>query len=409
MIWVEAHVNVVIENDVIVGTQALMRDITEKKLKETQFKELAELHRKIIDSSDELFYVVEPQMGSEFHNPIKFISGKLKEFTGYEPDDIIGGKNIWFNTLHPDDKSNVEKCAAELEEKRQPLSCIYRLKNLATNEYIWLYDHIKPILDENEKIIELYGSIKNITELKNREQELERTAKDLNNRYNELMQFNYIVSHNLRSPVANILGIMSVLGLPDTSEEEQQTCLEFINTAVQKLDNVIKDLNSILETRSNLSVKREIVNIEALVGQVIETLQKDLTDAGVEINCQFDKNATEISTIKSYAESILYNLVNNGIKYKSAERRPEISITTRLEGGDIVIAVRDNGCGIDLKRFGKQVFGLYKRFATNIEGKGLGLYMTKTQVETLGGTISVESEPNEGTVFFVKLPVNDCL
>ena len=111
--------------------------------------------------------------------------------------------------------------------------------------------------------------------------------------------------------------------------------------------------------------------------------------------------ANEIIAIKSYVYSIFYNLISNSIKYRRKDVQPVIIITSKMHERELELVFKDNGLGIDLDKRGDQVFGLYKRFHTFVEGKGMGLYLVKTQVETLGGVIGVKSEVNKGTEFII--------
>ncbi len=403
-IFLEVHVTPVLEDGVVVGTQSVLQDITERKKHALEFSKLAELNRKIIDSSDELFYVIEHDTAQRGNYRMVYISDKAYDFSGFTGEQILSHPGLWFSRLHPDDVQHVRDYTSRLYTSTTPLSCIYRINNIATGEFVWLYDFVKPILNSEGVLVELYGSMKNITELKNREEELEKTSRDLSNRYNELMQFNYIVSHNLRSPVANIMGMVSIFKMPEMTLEDKETCLDHINTAVNRMDYVIKDLNTILETRSALNEKKELVYLQRIIENLTATLHNQITDSGTTIHVQIANDADTIFTIKGYLESILYNLISNAIKYKSATKHPEIDLIVRRQRDQIIISVTDNGHGIDLKKFGKQIFGLYKRFNTEVEGKGLGLYMTRTQVETLGGKIMVQSTPGSGTTFTVNLP-----
>ena len=122
---------------------------------------------------------------------------------------------------------------------------------------------------------------------------------------------------------------------------------------------------------------------------------------GVYINTDFEE-VDEINTIKSYIQSIFYNLITNSIKYRKPFGGSLIEIVSHIADGKLIITFKDNGSGVDLTKKGDQIFGLYKRFHANTEGKGMGLYMVKTQVETLGGTIAVESEVNVGTTFIIE-------
>jgi signal transduction histidine kinase len=123
----------------------------------------------------------------------------------------------------------------------------------------------------------------------------------------------------------------------------------------------------------------------------------------VSLNTDFSE-ANELITIKSYIYSIFYNLISNSIKYRQLGIKPIISIQSKRSNDKIILVFKDNGIGIDLNKLGGQVFGLYKRFHQHVEGKGMGLYMVKTQVEMIGGTIEIISEVNKGTEFIITLP-----
>ena len=106
-----------------------------------------------------------------------------------------------------------------------------------------------------------------------------------------------------------------------------------------------------------------------------------------------------VNVVPSYLESILLNLMTNAIKYRSADRDPQIRLSAETEGDYTVLSVQDNGIGIDLDTHGKKLFGMYKTFHSNKDARGLGLFITKTQVEAMGGKIVVDSKPNEGSTF----------
>ena len=240
-------------------------------------------------------------------------------------------------------------------------------------------------------------------DIRRRQRELERTSAELANKYNDLMQFNYIVSHNLRSPVTSITGLAQVMQMENTTIEEKETCVEYIVSAVGKMDMTIKDLNSILESTSSVNSRKETVSIQLLLDNVMNALRRQVEDAGAVVQIEIGAGASELFTTKVYLESVLYNLVSNAIKYRSPHRAPDIRISTKRNRKNILITVADNGIGIDLKKHQKQMFGLYQRFNSSMDGKGLGLYMTKAQIETMSGEIEVESEAGTGTTFTVTL------
>lgn len=145
-----------------------------------------------------------------------------------------------------------------------------------------------------------------------------------------------------------------------------------------------------------MSFSRLVTKVKNSISHVVEAEQaKIITDFS---------DVDEYVTIKSYLHSIFYNLIVNSIKYRSPGRKPVITITSRRKDGKIILSFEDNGSGIDLEKRGDQLFGLYKRFHSNIEGKGMGLFMVKTQVEVLGGKINVRSQPGSGTIFELEFP-----
>lgn len=256
---------------------------------------------------------------------------------------------------------------------------------------------------EGKHLIQI--AITDETERKKQEEQLKKTVKELNNRNNELMQFNYIVSHNLRSPIANLIGLSTLINTPDLKEKDKPKILDYIHQSALKMDDQIKDLNVVLSARSALNEIKERVSFPFLIESILNTLALQINESVIVIQTEIHPDAIEIFSIKSYLESILYNLISNAIKYKSSIRTPTLRIEIKKIGGAFEIKVSDNGIGIDLNLYGDYVFGLYKRFNLEIEGKGLGLHMTKNQVEALGGTITVESVLDKGTIFSITLPV----
>ena len=112
---------------------------------------------------------------------------------------------------------------------------------------------------------------------------------------------------------------------------------------------------------------------------------------------------SKLLTIKSYITSIFTNLISNSIKYRASDRECNITISTYKQNDNIFIEFEDNGMGIDLDKFGDQIFGLYKRYHRHVEGTGMGLHLVKSQIEAMGGRISVDSALNKGTTFKIEL------
>ncbi|HAA01514.1 MAG TPA: hypothetical protein DCD96_07680 [Flavobacteriales bacterium] len=270
-------------------------------------------------------------------------------------------------------------------------------------ESIWIEARVNSVL-ENGHVSGTQAVLSDITEKKKQEEELQKTAIELTNRVNELMQFNYIVSHNLRVPIANILGLSSLIEHPNIDIAEKQKAIHHIREATLKMDELVRDLNMVLATRSNINSKKQEICLSGIVRNIQETLEKQISETNAIINQEISNEADKFYSVKSYIESIFYNIISNAIKYRSG-KQPRINVNAKLEGKIVHISISDNGRGIDLKKHGDSLFGLYKRFHFDTEGKGLGLFMTRIQVEALGGTIDVHSILNEGTTFIINLPI----
>ncbi|NBP69195.1 MAG: sensor histidine kinase, partial [Cytophagia bacterium] len=217
---------------------------------------------------------------------------------------------------------------------------------------------------------------------------------------NNLQQFSYTISHNLRGPVASLQGLFNLLNQKELGEGNRELFTHF-NSSIKALDSTIKDLSHIIELKNDISSVRDKVSLLAELNQIKSLLQREIIEQSVTITHEF--NVDEFESVKPMVHSIMYNLISNAIKYRSYERPLIITLRSQRVGNQIQIEVQDNGLGIDLNRFKDKLFGLYKRFHTHTEGKGLGLFLVKLQAESLGGSVNIQSKPGIGTTFTVLL------
>ncbi|MFD2146042.1 PAS domain-containing sensor histidine kinase [Mucilaginibacter antarcticus] len=261
------------------------------------------------------------------------------------------------------------------------------------------------VFNEQNEIVGVILTFKNITEKKNIESERERMTADLAQRNKDLEQFTYIISHNLRAPVANIQGLAGLLGDLQPGEPESMTTLDALSVSVNNLDKVILDLNQILQVRSQVNDQIERVSLPEMLDEIRTGISQMIEKNKATLIGDFEA-LNELYTLKSYLYSIFQNLVINGIKYRRADIDPIITVSAKLTADKMLICFKDNGRGIDLEKYGSHLFGLYKRFDWSVEGKGVGLFMVKMQVESLGGTISVKSKVNVGSEFTLEFPLS---
>ena len=326
-----------------------------------------------------------------------FVSPRITQLLGYTEEQVMADAGIWRRAIHPDDKAILDAAHRQLKDGREVV-CEYRVKKHNEPDYLWLEDSMWPRAGKNGSITVAFGCARDITIQKAEATEREKLIRELGNKFNELMQFSYIVSHNLRSPVATILASCGLMDL-ELNAEEQQEARDCILKAAQNMDVLLKDLNVILSAKSMINEQYESFSVNTMTRDILQALDKEITNARTTIQTDITPKAEYVNTIKGYVQSCLYNLVSNAIKYRHPTRPLELSIKIWKEYQAVYFEVADNGIGIDLEKHGNKIFGLYQRFNDRVDGKGLGLHMTKVQVETLGGTITVKSQPGKGSTF----------
>ncbi|MCU0417648.1 MAG: sensor histidine kinase [Cytophagaceae bacterium] len=228
--------------------------------------------------------------------------------------------------------------------------------------------------------------------------ELKKSLVDKENTNNQLQQFTYITSHNLRGPIASLKGLLG-LYQHSTSPTEKSQLIDRANMVVDTMNQVLVDLNTVLTQKEVAQYQKEIIDIESLLKEIKILLP--LQDAHIVI---LKNNKTPLKGIRPFFISIFYNLISNALKYSKEDQKIEIHIHLLESEFESIIQFKDNGIGIDLTKYQDKIFGFYKRFNYDKEGKGIGLFMTKTQVELMGGSITVDSVPDEGTTFTLRFP-----
>ncbi|MGV8814711.1 MAG: PAS domain S-box protein [Gelidibacter sp.] len=254
--------------------------------------------------------------------------------------------------------------------------------------------------DTNCKPIYIYGILRDLTKEIKAEGERVKMISEIVQRNSDLEQFSYIVSHNLRAPTANIIGFAEILQNETLTSKEQKELLNGLLSSTIRLDNIIRDINTILQSKSEVHEKKEIITLSKLIDDIMFSMSNLAKKHRVQIVTDFSE-VDEFYSLKNNLNSIFHNLISNSIKYCRPGEPPRIEIKSRKEKGKIIFNFKDNGLGMDIKIKGDKIFKLYNRFHSHVEGKGMGLFMVKTHVESLGGKISVASKVNKGTEFTI--------
>lgn len=271
-----------------------------------------------------------------------------------------------------------------------------------------LIEHIEAARETISKQKEALAkaNIELLDELKSKNTDLELTHKELLQRQNELLQFSYSVSHNLRGPVAGMIGLSQLVNKDDLSQENAEI-FNHIGDLCHTLDTTISDLNHVINVRHSVSEIKQPVSINEELDKVLTLLNAHPDGQSFILERQIEKDL--LFTVKAALHSALYNLMSNAIKYRRPEVPLVITVNSRIENDQPVIMVSDNGMGLNMQTVGKKLFGIYQRFHTSIEGKGMGLFLVRMQIEMLGGHIDVDGKPGAGCSFTITLPTTSLL
>jgi len=287
-------------------------------------------------------------------------------------------------------KSEIAAQNEELAQNNEEIMSQRDLLSLQNNKL----DEAKELIEEQNKKIK--GQNKKL------KKKVHKRTNELTEYIQQLEQFTFISSHNLRAPVARILGLGNLLDLKGlTSEDATNIHLGLIETA-REIDRVVKDLNLILEIKRGHGQELTLIDFHDTLRAIKISLDGEITKSNAIILEDFTK-AFKVKSFRPYIDSIFLNLISNAIKYRRPHINPVINIRTEIRDDFVCLIFSDNGLGIDLILYEDKLFTLYKRFHDHVDGKGIGLYLVKTQVIALGGKLEVESEVNSGTTFFVYL------
>lgn len=265
-------------------------------------------------------------------------------------------------------------------------------------------------LIKDGKLYGAWGTQRDITDRKKSEDavmsmnyELTKKNEQLVKVNNELDNFIYSVSHDLNAPLSNIEGLINVLKLNECyTQDEPKLMLDMMDVAIGKFKKTLKELTEITKVQVNsISEHHDEIVFEEILEEVKFSIKNLISDTNAEIKEDFSL-CEKVAFKKISLQSILFNLVSNAIKYRHPDRKPEILIHCRKEGEFVILTVKDNGIGIPSDKT-KDIFSMFKRLHTHVEGTGLGLYLVKRIVENAGGRIEVESDVDHGSTFKIFL------
>ena len=320
------------------------------------------------------------------------------ELFGVDPNAFNEAYEAWESALHPDDK---ERAAYEVElalKGKKEFDTEFRIiKNDGLLEHIQARAQV--LRDDVGNPLRMVGINSNITRLKKKDERL-RNLLELTEKQNQkLVNFAHIVSHNLRSNSSNI-SMLSGMLLSNVGKDRTNEFLNMIHVSAEKLEETLNQLNEIIRIQS--TDKKDLVSfrVRPILDDVCKSINAIIKESNSKITMEVDEEL-KVYGIKPYVSSVFLNLITNSIKYRNPNKTLNIQIRAKVLKNQTILMFKDNGLGIDLKKHQKNLFGMYKTFHGHKDSKGIGLFISKNQMEAMNGKIEVKSEVGKGSTFFL--------
>lgn len=321
------------------------------------------------------------------------INPAVSNLLGYTNEELFSKPINEF--VHIDDRDYTAKVRKDLLNNKPLLNFENRYVT-KSGEIVWLSWTSMPIPEE--KLV--YAVAKNITHTKKLEEERNLLLTKFTKINNKLKQLSYTSSHNLRSPVNNLLSIFSILDVSKIEDPETLEFIEMLKSTSESLKQSLNDYIDILILEDMVISHVEELDLNQSLNGVIRSINSLIQNSKVIINIDFS-GLEKINFNKEYLESIFLNLITNSIKYAKPSCLPIISIYSRKKEGIDQLIFSDNGLGFDMDLVKDKIFSLHQKFHNHIESKGIGLYLVNNHITSLGGKIEVESTINKGTTFTI--------
>ncbi|RKS42731.1 hypothetical protein BC962_3189 [Gillisia mitskevichiae] len=378
-------------------------DITPRKIAAQKLQETFAKLEGILDSSTHVSII-----GTDVDGTITTFNRGAENLLGYTREEMVGKESPAIIHLKKEIIKTGEELSKELNKKIENFDIFRALANNDNHDTReWTYVRkdgvsfpvqltVTPVKD-NEKIIGYLGVAAEITEIKRVEKEIKSLLAVTNDQNERLKNFAHIVSHNLRSHSGNF-DMLLTLFLQDYPEASDNEIMNMLKMASDNLKETISHLNEVVLINTNIDDSLIPINIFKTTDQSIRNVAGIASEAEVEIINNIDPTLNVLG-LQAYLDSIILNFLTNGIKYRSLERDSFVKIDSEIVEDYVVISIEDNGLGIDLKKHKAKIFGMYKTFHKNKDSRGIGLFITKNQIESLGGKIELESEVDKGTIF----------
>lgn len=391
--WVRSIGFPILENNKVVKILGVFQDITEKTntFKELEYKE--KLIRTTIENAPNGMALVglEGQIIDLNKNFCSYLGYTKKELMHTYVNKLSHPQDINIIPIHINEMINREKDSFECEKRylKKDGSIIYCLLSVSI------------VRDDANKPLHFISTIIDITKSKAINKKIEYLLQTTKSQNTRLQNFAHIVSHNLRSHSGNLEMLLELMQeeIPESTKNE---FFPLISEAVNKLSETIQNLNEVADINTKEKQELESNNLLDFTNNALGTFRAEILDTNAKINIDIN-NKIEVLAVPAYLDSILLNFLSNAIKYKKEDSIPVININAEKINNYVKINIEDNGLGINLDLHKDKIFGLYKTFHQHEDARGLGLYITKNQIDAMDGKVEVTSKVNDGTTFSIYL------
>ncbi len=323
-----------------------------------------------------------------------YVSDKIYDVLGYTKEEWMHTPACWYSNLHPEDQQTVTNSINEALKNKNSLDIEYRIIT-KYRSVVWIRDIIT-IVNEPNQPTKLRGIMIDVTSKKTDEAALKKSFDLVTDQNKRLLNFSYIVSHNLRSHAANIQGIVALIETAE-NDDERKEMVGLLKTSGADLNDTLVSLSQIVTIQSNFDIEIESLNLYDFIQKSLASQSDLVVLKKAEIKIEV-KNDLFVLHNHSYLLSILTYFISNALRCNHPDRSLEVILSTFYENGQLVLSIADNGIGINLKKHEDKQF----ENLTTIDSsyiKGFGSLLVKNQVEAMGGKIEMKSELDLGTEF----------
>lgn len=391
--WIEEVGVGVYEGYDVVMLEGFLSDVTVQQEAEETLKKMVSENLVVFNNAVSLNVI------AGLDGLFKRVSTSWMQATGWSEEELTTTPYMKF--VHPAEKASTAEILQSIKSGNKVYTYENRFK-CKDGTYRWFLWGCEPDLGRSV----IYCSAVDITERKKSEERLINSKKDLESiavklqeQNRQLDEFAHIISHNLRSPVGNIQALINLLDTNSTMDD-YRLIFDKLKNVSKNLGETMNDLMDTLKIKTNADVERVEIRFKEMLDKVVQSLEGELIVAEASVTFDFN-DAPLITYSKAYLESIFQNLLSNAIKYRAPDRKLLVHFQAKRLSAGVELRVSDNGLGMDLEKYGDKLFGLHRTFHAHDQARGVGLFLTKTQIESLGGNISAESEVGKGTTFII--------